>query len=232
MLSRRSRFARRAAAVLATLVLSAVAQAASAEGFFDSLFGPARRHSLPPQASPFADPFGLFGPERRPSSDVSGPATGYCVRTCDGRFFPVQRSANTSAAEICKSFCPAAKTMLFHGSKIDHAIGPNGTRYADLENAFVYRQKVVDGCTCNGKDPFGLARLDVTEDPTLKPGDIVATTDGLATVRNPKTGDYTPIPTNSKLADVKVTPVPPPKKVERVADDVAPRKKRSVQFSR
>jgi len=230
--TRKRRYARFAAAVLAAATLIGVAAPASAEGFFESIFGRVRRHSLPPQASPFADPFGLFGPERRPSHDVSGPATGYCVRACDGRFFPVQRSANASAAEICKSFCPAAKTMLFHGSKIDHAIGPNGTRYADLENAFVYRQKVVDGCTCNGKDPYGLARLDVTEDPTLKAGDIIATTDGLATVRNPKTADYTPIPANSKLSDVKVTPVPPPQKVERVADDVAPRKKRSVQFSR
>ncbi len=219
--------------MLAALALSVVAQPASAQGFFESLFGPARRPSmnLPPQASPFADPFGLFG-QPRPSGDVAGPATGYCVRTCDGRFFPVQRTANASAAEMCKSFCPAARTMLFHGTKIDYAIGPNGARYADLENAFVYRQRVVDGCTCNGKDPFGVARLDVTEDPTLKAGDIVATTDGLATVRNPKTADYTPVQPGSKLADVKVTPVPPPKKVERVADDAVPRKKRSVQVWR
>jgi hypothetical protein len=214
---------------LATLALFGLVQPASAQGFFESIFGPARRHSLPPQASPFIDPFGLFGPERRPSGDIGGPATGYCVRTCDGRFFPVQRSANMSAAEMCKSFCPAARTALFHGSRIDHAIGPNGTRYADLDTAFVYRTRVVDGCTCNGRDPFGLARLDVTEDPTLKPGDIVATTDGLATVRNPKTADYTPVQPGSKLSEVKVTPIAPAPKVERVPDEVTPRKKRSVQ---
>ena len=32
-------------------------------------------------------------------------------------------------------------------------------------------------CTCNGKDAFGLAKIDVASDPTLKPGDIVATGD-------------------------------------------------------
>ena len=53
------------------------------------------------------------------------------------------------------------------------------TRYADLDNAFVYRQKLIPDCTCNGKDAFGLAKIDVASDPTLKPGDIVATGDNV-----------------------------------------------------
>ena len=52
-------------------------------------------------------------------------------------------------------------------------------RYADLDNAFVYRQKIVEGCSCNGKDSFGLARIDVAADPTLRPGDIVASGDNV-----------------------------------------------------
>ena len=59
---------------------------------------------------------------------------------------------------------------------------PDGSRYADLDNAFVYRKKLVAGCTCNGRDPFGLARVDVNTDPTLRPGDIVATKTGLVAV--------------------------------------------------
>ena len=57
----------------------------------------------------------------------------------------------------------------------------NGTRYADLDNAFAYRDKVSDSCSCNGKDGLGLARVETSGDPTLRPGDIVATNDGLAT---------------------------------------------------
>ena len=34
-------------------------------------------------------------------------------------------------------------------------------------------------CTCNGRDAFGLASFDVKNDPTLRPGDIVSTKDGL-----------------------------------------------------
>ena len=127
-----------------------------------------------------------------------GHGTVYCVRTCDGRYFPLQRHAGATPAELCKSFCPAAKTMVFSGSKIDTAVAPNGTRYADLDNAFAYRDKVSDSCSCNGKDGLGLARVESSGDPTLRPGDIVATNDGLATYTGKnKTAEFTPIGTSS-----------------------------------
>ncbi len=52
-------------------------------------------------------------------------------------------------------------------------------RYADLDNAYIYRKQLVANCTCNGKDAFGLAPFDMASDPTLRPGDIVSTKDGL-----------------------------------------------------
>jgi hypothetical protein len=48
-----------------------------------------------------------------------------------------------------------------------------------LPNAFRYRNEIVAGCTCNGKDQFGLAKVDVENDPTLRKGDMVASSDGL-----------------------------------------------------
>ncbi len=113
------------------------------------------------------------------SSGGGGGRVAYCVRLCDGRYFPIQRNANANPAQLCSAFCPAAKTQVFNGSQIDHAYAGNGQRYADLDNAFVYRQKIVEGCSCNGKDSFGLARIDVAADPTLRPGDIVATGDNV-----------------------------------------------------
>jgi hypothetical protein len=55
----------------------------------------------------------------------------------------------------------------------------DGARYADLDNAFLYRKQLVANCTCNGKDAFGLAPFDLSSDPTLRPGDIVSTKNGL-----------------------------------------------------
>jgi len=91
----------------------------------------------------------------------------------------MQRHGNASPVQLCNAFCPAAKTQVFNGSQIDHAVAGNGARYADLDNAFVYRERIVDNCTCNGRNSFGLAPIDVAADPTLRQGDIVATGDNV-----------------------------------------------------
>jgi hypothetical protein len=239
-------------ALPAALVLAAMAPTgpAVAQGFFESLFGGAARRALPPQVSSYADP--TEGSRRehsrreyRRSDDEdssvtsgysSGGATAYCVRTCDGRYFPLQRHAAASPAELCKSFCPASATAVFYGSKIDHAVGPNSVRYAELENAFTYRDKVVENCSCNGKDGLGLARVDIKEDESLRSGDIVATNDGLTVMRNgrSKSAQFTPITPSSRewssrLRGVKVMPAPPTLKITPVAEAPAlkPARKKS-----
>jgi Protein of unknown function (DUF2865) len=179
----RSRLVQLAAGALAAMtVLSAAPAVAQNENFFEMLFGRQQRprQYVPPQASPYADPSqSSFGERPAPSSGGGGRAVAYCVRLCDGRYFPIQRHANANPAQLCSAFCPAAKTQVFNGSQIDHAYAGGGQRYADLENAFVYRQRIVEGCSCNGKDSFGLARLDVVSDPTLRPGDIVSSGDNV-----------------------------------------------------
>jgi hypothetical protein len=196
-------------------------QPASAQGLFESLFGGfQRREPLPQRSNSYADPFASPESESRRSGDTSGSyghGTAFCVRTCDGRYFPIQRQAGASPAEICRSFCPAAKTVVFSGSKIDGAVAQNGARYADLDTAFAYRNGLVANCSCNGKDGLGLARMEVTTDPTLRQGDIVATNAGLATY-NGKSAEFTPINRASgewarRLAVVKVRPAPPQQKI-------------------
>jgi hypothetical protein len=77
-----------------------------------------------------------------------------------------------------------AQTTLFSGGSIANAIAPGGLRYSNLPNAFVYREKIVADCTCNGKSPLGLVPFEETDDPTLRNGDIVATQNGLMSYRN------------------------------------------------
>ena len=175
---------------LAGVACAAVPAPASAQSLFDFFFNSARRPA-PPTATAYADP--TDAQQARPSD--AGPAVSYCVRLCDGRFFPIQRTSATPA-EVCNSFCPAAKTKIFSGSAIDQAVAHDGARYADLANAFVYRTKVVPGCTCNGKDAFGLVNMQAAEDPTLRNGDVVATNDGFVAYsgNHKKTADnFTPI---------------------------------------
>ncbi len=206
----------------AALSIGALPEPAMAQGFFESLFGGldrGLRREMPSRATSYSHPEPFFGhqPQHARRQVSSGPSSGFCVRTCDGRFFPVKASRGMSAAELCNSFCPAAETKIFSGSKIDYSVAPDGKRYADLDNAFLYRERMVKGCTCNGKDPYGLATLRIENDPTLKSGDIVATNDGLVTYAGKKAGEinFTPIAEvrgskewRLRLMSLKVAPSP------------------------
>jgi uncharacterized protein DUF2865 len=167
----------------------ALAPAAQAENdFFSALFGAfGGGHSRGPDMIrvPFASE-GEPGTQYSPQGDAPrqrvvtyGGGQAYCVRTCDGRYFPLQGPDRESRAASCNSFCPASNTEVVYGGDIDSAATANGKPYSDLPNAFRYRSEVVAGCTCNGKDQFGLAPVKVENDPTLRKGDLVAGADGL-----------------------------------------------------
>ena len=111
----------------------------------------------------------------RPVAASTGPA--FCVRSCDGKYFPLMRSA-ASPAQLCQAFCPASPTKIFFGSNIDTAYAATGERYADSENAFAYRKALRADCTCNGRNPAGLAPVDLAMDGSLRSGDVLATADG------------------------------------------------------
>ena len=218
---------------LAALAVAAVPAPAAAQSLFDFFFNGARRPT-PPTATAYADPqtdpYEVKPSDPGPRVDV-GPAVSYCVRLCDGRFFPIQRSAATPV-EICNSFCPAAHTKIFSGGSIDHAVAHDGSRYADLSNAFVYRTRVVPGCSCNGKDAFGLVNMQAAEDPTLRHGDVVATADGFVAYSgtHKKIADFTPINNSAsgvsaesrrQLAQTRIAPASTPARSAPVINSTA-----------
>lgn len=228
------------AAIACTLTLPMTS--ASAANIFEMLFGGIRRSAPPapppaplPAVRPYADPSRSIEGYR----SESGPSTAYCVRLCDGHPFPVQ-SVNGSSAQACASMCPAAQTKLFTGGSIDHAVSSDGKRYAALPAAFVYRKQLVSGCTCNGKSAGGLVHGDAQSDPTLRPGDIVVTNEGLVNYRgnNGRGADFSPVQ-DRKLASTPIRPAPvsvsalaanaraedpPPRNVEERAYSNGPRR--------
>jgi hypothetical protein len=148
----------------------ALAPPAHAEDFFSTLFGAISKGFQPPSANQPAfggDPSQIEPPRPR----VGGPA--WCVRTCDGRYFPIPPSEQ-SRSVACNNFCPTAETKVVYGSSIDTAATEDGKMYSQLPNAFRYRTELVAGCTCNGRDKVGLAQIPIEDDPTLRKGDLVA----------------------------------------------------------
>jgi Protein of unknown function (DUF2865) len=234
----------------ATLVAAAIAGSlivapgsVSAEGLFDMFFGGAQKQQArpaPPQASFFADPFANNQPAPQPAptqrvAGGSGPA--FCVRSCDGKYFPLTMRGNASPAQTCQAFCPASATKVFYGSHIDGATSGNGERYADSENAFAYRKALRADCTCNGRNPSGLAPVDLTLDTSLRSGDVIATTDGLVAYTGVRLGaeqtaEFTPVASypgltadvRARLGEMKVAPV----SAEMVRDTVMPEASREI----
>jgi hypothetical protein len=209
---------------LAGLVISGLIaltpQPATAENLFDFFLGGLAKLrgsiAAPPQANSFADPSGNNPQPPSPAVASSGPA--FCVRSCDGKYFPLMRG-NASPVQMCQAFCPASPTRVFYGSNIDSAYSQGGERYADSANAFAYRKALRADCTCNGHDPAGLAPIDLALDSSLRPGDVIATTDGLVAYSGVRTGndqtaEFTPIASypglaadvRARLGEMKVAP--------------------------
>jgi hypothetical protein len=233
-------------AALAGSAVAIPASPASAQNLFDFLFG-SRRSGPPPNASSYADP-SYPGFDREGGGGApAGLAGTFCVRLCDGRYFPIQRSGGANPAQLCSAFCPAAETRMFSGAGIDYAVAGDGTRYASLRNAFAYRERIVDNCTCNGRDPYGLVTLNPIEDTSLRQGDIVTTNEGFVAYTGGSRGDagFTPVASypglppewRERLAQTRITPnnaaTPvPPELLRRGAAAIHDERGRQVQLDR
>jgi hypothetical protein len=190
----------RSALLLAALtgIASALVPAPAHAQFFYNLFRP--RHYAPPpppssyapeRRTPLDDFFGFFRGNRANQGEdknADGTFAHHCVRTCDGKFFPVNRGGrkDLSLDKVCNAMCPSAQTKVFSGNGIDQSVATDGQKYSAITNAFVYRTKIVDNCTCNGRDPFGVAKVDLENDPTLQGGDVVSSETGFTVYRADK----------------------------------------------
>jgi hypothetical protein len=190
-------------AVFLVALFAAAPNAAHAEGLLDFIFGGPQERPAP-QSAPVntnvpppvrVAPPPLDHETLHRGSGSTGHSVAFCVRLCDGKGFPMERRANATPVETCQALCPGSKTKVYFGTEIDGSVARDGTRYAGLENAFLYRKQLVANCTCNGRDAFGLAPYDAANDSTLRPGDIVVTNNGLMayTGKSGPAGAFTPV---------------------------------------
>lgn len=103
-----------------------------------------------------------------------GSGTEFCVRTCDGYFFPLIKSAQQTKQASCEYACPSAPVAYYHGASIESARNLKGEKYTALPTAFKFREKVSQGCTCHPPEESQENSLKiVSNDPTAHSGDIV-----------------------------------------------------------
>jgi hypothetical protein len=173
-----------------------VAAAPSGGGFnFFGLFGGGRRREAPeitvrPRDERDQRPRDNAEQARSDSGENVGGPRAYCVRTCDGFFFPMGPATAGSARDAqqasCNAMCPGAETVLYSVARqgtIEDATNARGQPYTALRTAFRFRQSIDRTCSCQSMATSGLARLPVTHDPTLRPGDVVVTDEGARVFR-------------------------------------------------
>lgn len=145
----------------------------------DSAYAPAPNFS----SMPGFEPSPGLEPEQRPRPRVyittrSGSRQNFCVRTCDGRFFPLPRVSEAADIRTCEAACPAAEVKLYSGSDIDSARTDAGESYKTLANAFRFQREMVPQCSCSASTSTGLSPIAIEDDMTLRTGDIIAADDG------------------------------------------------------
>ena len=183
MIAFKSRFSRPAAvAAVALLALASGVQSVAAQSFFEALFGPPswKQTAPPPRMFP-PGPSGIAIPpsrlpERYPPAPRDDDDTGrtsrsggyrtLCVRMCDGFYFPINQSTSRGGmlkdSDACRQRCGSTELRLFYAPAgsvdMNDAVDLQGRSYTRLQNAFLYRKRLISGCTCKS-DPWTEAEL-------------------------------------------------------------------------
>ena len=108
----------------------------------------------------------------------------YCVRLCDGFYFPMTKVSNASVqreAGLCNALCPEATTAVYVLTSADGGMNAavarvGGKAYNSLPTAFSYRRSISPHCSCQR---LGNPTQALSLDLTLKAGDIVVTDKGV-----------------------------------------------------
>lgn len=167
------------------------------EGLLDFLFGPdpdpAPRQAAPQRGPRESTPGRRAKAQKAPVGEIrfakphegvsggsstvlsSGPTTGgFCVRTCDGYFFPLIKSTRATRQQSCELACPSAPMEIYDGSTIESARNAKGQRYSALPVAFAFRDRATTKCVCNDpQSSQAFFERTARNDPTLKSGDVV-----------------------------------------------------------
>ena len=153
---------------VALMLLALPIPSAGAQGFLDALFG----FSAPPRSRDYDRPrVREREREREPrshsrdretsrpirayyapqSNERSGTYRTYCVRMCDGYYFPLNYASTnlTRDAERCSASCEGAR-LFYHrtGGEPEEMVDLTGRAYTSYPIAFKHRTELVQGCQC------------------------------------------------------------------------------------
>jgi len=118
-----------------------------------------------------------------------------CVRSCDGFFFPAPLNASSGRGatrqSVCASVCPDAEAKLFTmppgSDNIADAKAEDGELYTQLLAKLAAQEARSKSCTCHAIADDAVQTKAVLNDPTLRAGDTVVTSEGVKVFRGGST---------------------------------------------
>lgn len=135
-----------------------------AQGFLQSLFGggqPVRPRMMPQRRSYYGSrysPQNQSVPWWQQGHRYQRPRnrhyTAMCVRLCDGYYWPISNRASRNKfynlAQQCEDSCNGDAKMFYmpSGGDVKRMTDLSGRAYEHIQNAFLYREKLVKSCTC------------------------------------------------------------------------------------
>lgn len=169
-------------------------------GLFDRLLGASPRSSDTGYLAYADDGRNIVGgdrtnvrrarPDARSTPETPGFNTSqfrtFCVRTCDGYYFPMSPSSSRSDfardAQNCQTACPGAEMQVYYHSGVQEdaaemTSAANGRPYADMATAFLYRsdQPRDNACSCAGAQKPGGFSIIAGEPEKQQPETVAAT---------------------------------------------------------
>ena len=155
---------------------------------------------------------------RRAARRGSGPA--FCVRSCDGKYFPLTLRGNATPVQMCQAFCPASATRSFSAAISMARPRAMASAMPIARTPSPTARRCAPTAPATAAPPSGLAPVDLTLDTSLRPGDVVATTGGLVAFTGVRLGasqtaEFTPVASypgltadvRARLGEMKVAPV-------------------------
>jgi len=145
-------------------------------------WGQARTSIAPPTQAAATRPRQMNARPRRQAAALAGAdlsSKTFCVRSCDGYYFPIGPAARGEGRQVqfaaCHAMCPGASVRLYtaRNGSIENARAEGGQLYTATATAFRYRERLEPGCSCQARITQGLAHLSLTQDHTLRSGDVV-----------------------------------------------------------
>ncbi len=118
---------------------------------------PQRFYRFEPQSVPFTPEAAVEEQPAAPAEsprDLPAPYVTYCVRACDGFYFPLRQNALradfSEDAARCTSSCNGQARLFYAplSGGPQTMIDLEGRRYTDAPNAFAYRRALQPGCAC------------------------------------------------------------------------------------